>query len=83
MGADADQRVLAVSRAPKKIARGTVLKMTGFNAAGLDKAIAAGTFPAPVQIGKQPRWLTMDVVDWLVDNLVSAAYLKKRLESKQ
>lgn len=72
-----------MSRAPKKLARGTVLKMTGFDAAGLDKAIAAGTFPAPVYIGKQSRWLTMDVVNWLVDNVVSAAYLKKRLDSKQ
>jgi predicted DNA-binding transcriptional regulator AlpA len=72
-----------MSRAPKKIARGTVLKMTGFDEAGLDKAIATGTFPAPVHIGKQERWLTMDVVDWLVDNVISAAYLKKRLDSKQ
>lgn len=83
MGADAYKRVLGMSRAPKKIARGTVLKMTGFDEAGLDNAIAAGTFPAPVHIGKQPRWLTMDVVSWLVDNVVSAAYLKKRLDSKQ
>ena len=72
-----------MSRAPKKLARGTVLKMTGFDAAGLDKAIAAGTFPTPVYIGKQPRWLTMDVVNWLMDNVISAAYLKKRLDSKQ
>ena len=72
-----------MSRAPKKIARGTVLKMTGFDVAGLDKAIAAGTFPAPISLGKQPRWLTMDVVNWLVDNVISAAYLKKRLDSKQ
>ena len=57
--------------------------MTGFDAAGLDKAIAAGTFPAPVRQGKQPRWLTMDVVNWLMDNAISAAYLKKRLDSKQ
>ena len=72
-----------MSRTPKKIARGTVLKMTGFDAAGLDKAIAAGTFPSPVRLGKQPRWLTMDVVDWLVDTVISAAYLRKRLgESK-
>lgn len=68
-----------MSRAPKKLARGTVLKMTGFDAAGLDKAIAAGTFPAPVYIGKQTRWLTMDVVDWLMDNVISTAYLAKRL----
>ena len=72
-----------MSRAPKQIARGTVLKMTGFDVAGLDKAIAAGTFPAPVRLGKQPRWLTMDVVDWLVDTVISAEYLKKRLDSKQ
>lgn len=72
-----------MSRAPKKLALGTVLKMTGFDEARLDKAIAAGTFPAPVHIGKQQRWLTMDVVDWLVDNVVSAAYLKKRLGNEQ
>ena len=72
-----------MSRAPKKLALGTVLKMTGFDAAGLDKAIAAGTFPSPVRLGKQSRWLTMDVVDWLVDNVVSAAYLKKRLGNEQ
>ena len=70
-----------MSRAPKQITRGTVLKMTGFDAAGLDKAITAGTFPAPVRLGKQPRWLTMDVVDWLVDNVISPAYLTKRLGS--
>lgn len=68
-----------MSRAPKKIEKGTVLKMTGFDEATLDKAIDAGTFPAPVRLGKQPRWLTMDVVDWLVDNVISAAYLAKRL----
>lgn len=61
------------------IAKGTVLKMTGFDEVGLDKAIADGTFPAPVHIGKQTRWLTMDVVDWLMDNVISAAYLAKRL----
>ena len=72
-----------MSRAPKKIAKGTVLKMTGFDEAGLDKAIAAGTFPVPVHIGKQTRWLTMDVVDWLMDNVISAAYLAKRLGNKK
>ena len=72
-----------MSRTPKRIARGTVLKMTGFDAAGLHKGIAAGTFPAPVHIGKQQWWLTMDVVNWLVDNVVSTAYLKKQLDSKQ
>ena len=72
-----------MGRASKKLAHGTVLKMTGFDAAGLDKAIAAGTFPAPVHIGKQQWWLTMDVVSWLVGNVVSAAYLKKRLDTKR
>ena len=65
--------------ASKQITKQTVLKMTGFDEAALDKVVAAGTFPAPVHIGKQTRWLTMDVVDWLIDNVVSAAYLAKRL----
>lgn len=68
-----------MSRGPKRITKSTVLKMTGFDEQQLDKLIAEGTFPAPVHMGKQTRWLTMDVLDWLVDVAISANNLRKRM----
>ena len=72
-----------MGRKPKRISTSTVLKMTGFDEAGLNKAIAEEAFPAPVHKGKRTYWVAMDVVDWLIDHVVSADYLRKRLESKQ
>ena len=64
-----------------RITQLTVMKMTGFTEAALIAAVESGVFPAPVHTGKQILWLTFDVVDWLMDNVVSAAYLRKRLEN--
>ena len=71
-----------MGRKPKRISTNTVLKMTGFDEAGLIKAIAEDEFPAPVQKGKRTHWNAMDVVDWLIDRVVSTAYLRKQLEAK-
>ena len=72
-----------MGRKPKRISTNTVLKMTGFDEAGLNKAIAEDAFPAPVQKGKRKHWIAMDVVDWLIDHIISADYLRKRLEGKK
>lgn len=72
-----------MSRGPKRITKSTVLKMTGFTESALDAAVEMGAFPAPVHKGKLSLWLTFDVVNWLVDNVVSAAYLRKRLEASK
>ena len=72
-----------MGRKPKRFSTSTVLKMTGFDEAALNKAIAEGAFPAPVHKGKRTYWVAMDVVDWLIDNVVSTAYLRKRLEGKK
>ena len=72
-----------MSRIRKRITQSTVMKMTGFTEAALMAAIKSGVFPAPVHKGKQTLWLAFDVVDWLVDHVVSAAYLRKRLESSK
>jgi predicted DNA-binding transcriptional regulator AlpA len=64
-----------MSRFRKRITQLTVMKMTGFTEAALIAAVESGVFPAPVHTGKQTLWLTFDVVDWLMDNIVSAAYL--------
>lgn len=69
-----------MARVRKRLTQKTVLMMTGFNEAALNAAVEQGTFPAPVHTGKQTLWLAFDVVDWLIDNVVSAAYLRKRLE---
>ena len=71
-----------MARVRKRLTKKTVLMMTGFNDAALDAAVEQGTFPAPVYTGKQTLWLAFDVVDWLMDNVVSPAYLRKRLLSK-
>ena len=72
-----------MSRARKRITQKTVMKMTGFTEPALNAAVAMGAFPAPVHKGKLSLWLTFDVVEWLVDNVVSAAYLRKRLEASK
>jgi predicted DNA-binding transcriptional regulator AlpA len=72
-----------MARARKRITQKTVLMMTGFSEAALNAAIEQGAFPAPVHKGKLSLWLTFDVVDWLMDNVISAAYLRKRLEGKK
>ena len=69
-----------MSPGPKRITKSTVLKMTGLDEQQLDKLIADGTFPAPVHIGKQTLWLTMDILDWLVDVVISANNLRKRMD---
>lgn len=66
----------------KRLTKKTVLIMTGFNEAALDAAVEQGAFPAPVYVGKRSLWLAFDVVDWLMDNVISPAYLRKRLLSK-
>ena len=71
-----------MARPPKRITRKTVLKMTGFTDASLNAAIEKGSFPAPVHTGKASLWLVMDVVDWLLDNVISTAYLRQRLGRK-
>lgn len=71
-----------MSRVRKRLTKKTVMKMTGFNDAALDAAVEQGTFPAPVYVGKQSLWPAFDVVDWLIDNVISPAYLRKRLLSK-
>jgi predicted DNA-binding transcriptional regulator AlpA len=71
-----------MARMRKRITQKTVLKITGFDLASLDAAIADGKFPAPVQVGKQRLWLTFDVLDWVVDVAVSSAYMRKRLAKK-
>lgn len=68
-----------MARMRKRITQKTVLKMTGFDLASLDAAIADGKFPAPVHVGKQKLWLTFDVLDWLVDVAVCAEFMRKRL----
>jgi predicted DNA-binding transcriptional regulator AlpA len=70
-----------MSRLHKRINQSTVMNMTGFTEAALTAAVKSGVFPAPVHTGKQTLWLAFDVVDWLIDNVVSAAYLRKRLEN--
>jgi predicted DNA-binding transcriptional regulator AlpA len=65
---------------PKRITQNTVMQMTGFTEVALNAAVDQGIFPAPVHTGKQRLWLAFDVVDWLMDHVVSAAYLRKRLE---
>ena len=72
-----------MGRKPKRFSTNTVLKMTGFDEAALNKAIAEDAFPAPVHKGKRTYWVAMDVVDWLIDKVVSTAYLRKRLEGKK
>ena len=71
-----------MSRVRKRLTQKTVLLKTGFNEAALNAAVEQGTFPAPVHKGKQTLWLAFDVVDWLMDNVMSPAYLRKRLLSK-
>lgn len=71
-----------MARVRKRLTQKTVLMMTGFNEAALNAAVEQGTFPAPVHTGKQTLWLAFDVVDWLMDNVVSQAYLRKRVLSK-
>ncbi len=71
-----------MARVRKRLTQKTVLLMTGFNEAALNAAVEQGTFPEPVHVGKQTLWLAFDVVDWLMDNVVSPAYLRKRLLSK-
>lgn len=72
-----------MARVRKRITQKTVLMMTGFTEAALNAAVEQGVFPAPVHKGKLSLWLTFDVVDWLMDNVISAAYMRKRLEGKQ
>lgn len=72
-----------MSRIRKRITQLTVMKMTGFTEAALLAAVKSGMFPAPVRTGKQALWLAFDVVDWLMDNVVSPAYLRKRLENSK
>ena len=71
-----------MARVRKRLTKKTVLTMTGFNEAALDAAVEQGSFPAPVYVGKKSLWLAFDVVDWLMDNVSSPAYLRKRLLSK-
>lgn len=71
-----------MARASTRITLKTVMKMTGFTEAALNAAVEIGAFPAPVHKGKQTLWRTFDVVEWLVDHVVSAAYLRKRIGSK-
>jgi predicted DNA-binding transcriptional regulator AlpA len=72
-----------MARVRKRITQKTVLMMTGFTEAALNAAVEQGVFPAPVHKGKQTLWLAFDVVDWLMDHVVSAVYLRKRLEGRQ
>jgi len=67
-----------MARVRKRLTQKTVLMMTGFNEAALNAAVEQGTFPAPVHTGKQTLWLAFDVVDWLMDNVVSPAYTHRR-----
>ena len=71
-----------MARVRKRLTKKTVLTMTGFNEAALDAAVEQGSFPAPVYVGKKSLWLAFDVVDWLMDNVISPAYLRKRLFNK-
>ena len=71
-----------MARVRKRLTKKTVLTMTGFNEAALDAAVEQGSFPAPVYVGKKSLWFAFDVVDWLMDNVISPAYLRKRLLSK-
>ena len=71
-----------MARVRKRITQKSVLMLTGFTEAALNVAVAQGVFPAPVHKGKLSLWLAFDVVDWLMDNVVSPAYLRKRLLGK-
>lgn len=71
-----------MARVRKRLTKKTVLMMTGFTEAALNAAVEQGTFPAPVHVGKKTLWLAFDVVDWLMDNVISAAYMHKRRLSK-
>lgn len=72
-----------MGRKPKRFSTSTVLKITGLDEAGLNKAIAEDSFPMPVHKGKQTYWVAMHVVDWLIDHVSSTSFLRKTLEGKQ
>lgn len=67
-----------MARVRKRITQKSVLMLTGFTEAALNVAVAQGVFPAPVHKGKLSLWLAFDVLDWLMDNVASTTYLRKR-----
>lgn len=70
-----------MARFRKRITKKTVMKMTGLDEVSLDRLIIHGTFPAAQHTGKKPLWVTLDVLDWLIDNLISATSQHARTQS--
>jgi predicted DNA-binding transcriptional regulator AlpA len=70
-----------MARFRKRITKKSVMKMTGLDEDSLDRLIILGTFPAAQHTGKRPLWVTLDVLDWLIDNLISITRPHARTQS--